>query len=86
MEASGHARWFERLLAELQVELWIGERSENPDQVSTQAEDGSARCAVDPALAVGGSVPADLGAELGEPGSAATVVAPASHGAGAPGS
>jgi hypothetical protein len=24
MEASGHARWFERLLAELQIELWIG--------------------------------------------------------------
>src|SRR5271154_1352366 len=25
MEASGHARWFEGLLAELQVELWIGD-------------------------------------------------------------
>jgi transposase len=25
MEASGHARWFERLLADLQVELWIGD-------------------------------------------------------------
>ena len=25
MEASGHARWWERLLAELQVELWIGD-------------------------------------------------------------
>src|SRR5215469_5920093 len=25
MEASGHARWFERLLAELKVELWIGD-------------------------------------------------------------
>src|SRR5438045_6857874 len=24
MEASGHARWFERLLNELQFELWIG--------------------------------------------------------------
>ena len=23
MEASGHARWFERLLTELQFELWI---------------------------------------------------------------
>jgi transposase len=23
MEASGHARWFERLLAELQFELWV---------------------------------------------------------------
>ena len=25
MEASGHARWFERLLTELQCELWIGD-------------------------------------------------------------
>src|SRR5437879_9406188 len=25
MEASGHARWWERLLAELQFELWIGD-------------------------------------------------------------
>ncbi len=25
MEASGHARWFERLLGELNVELWIGD-------------------------------------------------------------
>ena len=25
MEASGHARWFERLLNELQFELWIGD-------------------------------------------------------------
>lgn len=23
MEASGHARWFERLLAELNIELWM---------------------------------------------------------------
>src|SRR5258708_13777128 len=25
MEASGHARWFERLLAELNFELWVGD-------------------------------------------------------------
>ena len=25
MEASGHARWFERLLGELNIELWIGD-------------------------------------------------------------
>jgi transposase len=28
MEASGHARWFERLLGELKVELWIGDATE----------------------------------------------------------
>jgi len=27
MEASGQARWFERLLAELQIELWIEDAS-----------------------------------------------------------
>ena len=28
MEASGHARWFERLMAELQFELWIGDAAD----------------------------------------------------------
>jgi transposase len=28
MEASGHARWFERLVAELRFELWIGDAAE----------------------------------------------------------
>jgi transposase len=28
MEASGHARWFERLLAVLNIELWIGDATE----------------------------------------------------------
>ena len=28
MEASGHALWFERLLAELTFELWIGDAAE----------------------------------------------------------
>jgi transposase len=28
MEASGHARWFERLVAGLQFELWIGDVAE----------------------------------------------------------
>jgi len=28
MEASGHARWFERLLGDLQFELWIGDAAE----------------------------------------------------------
>src|SRR4029077_5340409 len=28
MEASGHARWFERLAAELQFDLWIGDAAE----------------------------------------------------------
>jgi transposase len=28
MEASGHAHWFERLLHEMQFELWIGDAAE----------------------------------------------------------
>ena len=28
MEASGHARWFERMLKDLQFELWIGDAAE----------------------------------------------------------
>ncbi len=28
MEASGHSRWFERLLTDLQFELWIGDAAE----------------------------------------------------------
>ena len=28
IEATGHARWFERLLAELNLELWIGDPEE----------------------------------------------------------
>jgi len=32
MEACGHARWFERLLAELEIELWIG----NPAKIAAQ--------------------------------------------------
>jgi hypothetical protein len=55
----------------------------NPHEASAQAEDRSSGCATDPTLAAGGSVPADLGTELGEPGFAVTAVAPAPHGAGA---
>ena len=45
MEASGHARWFERLLAELQFELWTGDaaairakrvRKQNTDRQDAQ--------------------------------------------------
>jgi transposase len=32
IEATGHTRWFERLLAELQMELWIGD----PAKIATQ--------------------------------------------------
>jgi hypothetical protein len=34
MEASGHERWFERPLAEVNFELWIG-RGQDPNQART---------------------------------------------------
>ena len=41
MEASGHARWFERLLAELNFELWIGDAAEiRAKRVRKQKTDG----------------------------------------------
>jgi transposase len=61
MEASGHARWFERLLNELQFELWIGECSRDPHQTSTQAEDRSPGCAVAAAAVARRSLSANLG-------------------------
>jgi transposase len=40
MEASGHARWFERLLSELQFERWIGDAAEiRTKQVRKQKTD-----------------------------------------------
>src|ERR1700680_2860707 len=30
MEATGYSRWFERLLAELGIEVWIGDAAETP--------------------------------------------------------
>src|SRR5882762_643793 len=58
-------------------------RSEDPHEASTQAEDGSAGCGADSAIAGGESLSADLGSERGESGPAATAVAPAPDGAGA---
>ena len=79
MEASGHGRWFERLLGELQfVDRGCGR---DPNQAGTQAEDGSARCPTDFKAIAGRSFSANLGTELGESRSTATAVASASAGA-----
>ena len=46
MAASGHARWFERLLSELQFECLSVDRGCRRDshEAGTQAEDGSPKC------------------------------------------
>jgi transposase len=82
MEASGHARWFERLLAELRFELWIGDAAEIRTQTGTQAKKRSPGCPTAAAIDNGRSFSAHLGAELGESRSTATAVAPAPDGAG----
>src|SRR5215469_14672722 len=58
-------------------------RDRDPQQTSTQAEDRSRGRTADFAFAAGRSFSTDLGAELGKPGSPATVMASAPDGAGA---
>ena len=41
MEATGHARWFERLLAELGFELWIGDPAEIETKRARKLKDPS---------------------------------------------
>ena len=77
MEASGQARWFERLLAELRMELC----RRDSGAASPQEEDRSRGCSAYSAPAGGGSISPDLGAELGESGCTAVAVAPAPDGA-----
>ena len=48
MEASGHARWFERLLAELQFELWMGDAAEIRSRYFRERWITSALAAVEP--------------------------------------
>jgi transposase len=48
MEASGHARWYERLLAELNFELWMGDAAKiRAKQVRKRKTDRWRRCAAD---------------------------------------
>src|SRR3984957_2002678 len=77
MEATGYSRWFERLLAELDFEVWIGDPAEiQARRVKKQKTDR--RCATAAAADGGRSLSADLGAESAESRYASTAVAPAS--------
>ncbi len=74
MEASGQARWFERLLSELHFELWIGDaakiRTKRVRKQKTDRQDAQLILAV----AAGRSLPEDLGTELRKSRPAATAV------------
>src|SRR5438045_6788903 len=81
MEASGHARWFERLLTELQFELWIGDaaeiRTKRVRKQKTDRQDGELllRLLIEEPLST------NLGSGREKSGSAATALASASAGA-----
>jgi hypothetical protein len=67
MEASGQARWFERLLHELQFELWIGDapeiRTKRVRKQKTDRQDAQLLLR----LLLEDRFPADLGTKLREP-------------------
>ena len=82
MEACGHYPWFERVLAELGYELWLGDAAEiRATVVRKQKTDRRAGASAGSVAA--GSVSADLGAESGRAGYAAVAGASAQAGASA---
>ena len=82
MEASGHARWFERLLAELQIELLIGDAAEiRTKRVRKQKTDRQDAQLI-LSLLLEDRFPRIWVPSWENRGSAATAVAPAPHGAG----
>src|ERR1700758_1908425 len=71
IEATGYSRWFERLLAELGFEIWIGDAAEI-QTASTQTKDGPRGCPTLAEVATRKSLSSNLGTESGESRSAAT--------------
>src|SRR5438874_5862506 len=80
MEASGHG-WFERLLRQLEFELWIGDGAEIRTKRVRKQKTRSPGCAAVTATDDGRSVSEDLGARCRESRSATTALASASAGA-----
>jgi transposase len=80
MEASGHARWFERLLGELQFELRIGDaaeiRSKRVRKQKTDRQDAQLLLT----LLVEDRFPSIWGTQLGKSRLTTTVVASTPHG------
>ena len=81
MEASGYARWFERLLAELGFELWIGDPAQIKAKRVRKQKDGPSGCRAAVAVAAGGSLSSGVGTQCGKSRSASTAAASASAGA-----
>jgi transposase len=72
IEATGHTRWFERMLAELGHKLWIGDCGRDPGVDGAQTEDGCARCGACAGFAVKRAFSAHLASDAGRARSAAT--------------
>jgi transposase len=83
MEASGQARWFERLVTQLQFELWIGDAAQIQCKSPRKRKTDRQNAELILKLMLKDVFPADLGTELGKPGPAATTMASAPHGASA---
>src|SRR6201993_3495112 len=82
MEACGHYPWFERLLAELRFELWLGDAAKIRASVVRQQKTDR-RDAEHLQMLMRGSFSADLGAEPGGGGRAAVAGASSQASAGA---
>ena len=65
IEAMGYTQWFERMVAELGQELWMGDPAEIRAREAAAAEDGRTGRGALAGPAGAGSVSADLGAERG---------------------
>jgi transposase len=81
LEATGYSRWFERLLAALGIEVWIGDAAEIKTKRVRKAKDRPRGCPTFAEVAAGKSFSANLGTESRESRSAATAMAPVSAGA-----
>ena len=81
MEATGHARWFERLLAELGFELWIGDPAQIKAKRVRKQKDGPSGCRAAVAVAAGGSLSSGVGTQSGKSRSSSAAVASPSAGA-----
>jgi transposase len=66
MAASGYARWFERLLAELQFELWMGDATEIQRKRGRKQKTDRQDAAAHFGFVAGERLSGDLGAELGD--------------------
>jgi transposase len=66
MEATGHSRWFERLLAELGFEMWIGDAAKIKRQRDRKQKTDREDARLCAEAAAGKSLSSNLGTESGE--------------------